>query len=281
MIAFPGRLPRMLVVVVATFAMACSAPGPQSVPRTLADLAPLGEADNGVGPAQAAPTANPGLIRVPRPVVPAGPRRVGIQAGHWLTAEVPDELSRLENMTGTSAAGIAEWQVNLDIANRVARRLRERGLQVDVLPTTVPAGYLADVFISLHCDGSHDSGPRGYKAAHSTRRGPYEDALLKAVIEEYGTVTGLPRDTAITRGMTGYYAFNWRRYTASVAPHTPAAILEMGFLTSPVDRSLLVGRPELVADGITRGIVRFLDEVPAEKLFAEDLYVPAFRAPRP
>src|SRR5688572_18246781 len=39
-------------------------------------------------------------VRVPRPGAPPGPRRIGIQAGHWLTAEVPEELRRLEHSTG-------------------------------------------------------------------------------------------------------------------------------------------------------------------------------------
>lgn len=274
-----GKARVRVLAAVALLSVACSS----GVAGSLApgELRPAAREDPAASapPANTVPAADPSVIRVPRPSVPPGPRRVGIQAGHWLTQEVPPELSRLEDKTGTSAAGIAEWQVNLDIANRVAARLRARGLAVDVLPTTVPTGYLADVFISLHCDGSLDPTPRGYKAAHSTRRGPYEGVLLTSVLEEYGAVTGLPRDSAVTRGMLGYYAFNWRRFTATVAPHTPAVILEMGFLTSPHDRALLVGKPDLVAEGVTRGILRFLDEVPAGKAFAEDLVLPAFRAP--
>jgi N-acetylmuramoyl-L-alanine amidase len=219
------------------------------------------------------------VIRVRRPAVPPGPRRIGIQAGHWLTHEAPAELSLLHSRTGTSAAGVAEWRLNLEVAERVASALRARGFAADVLPTTVPAGYLADAFVSLHADGSRDPNPRGYKAAHSTRRGPYETTLVKAIVEEYGAVTGLPLDWRVTRGMTGYYAFNWRLFTATVAPHTPAAILEMGFLTSPADRAVLVGRPDVVSEGIVRGIIRFLDEVPAGKAFAEDIVAPAFRSP--
>lgn len=229
-------------------------------------------------PYAAAPAPAPGVVRVPRPAVPAGPRRIGLQAGHWRTDEVPAELRRLEELTGTSAAGYTEVGVNLDIAERAAVKLRARGFVVDVLAATVPAGYLADVFISLHCDGSLEAGPRGFKVAHSMRRGPYEDALVKAIVEEYGKVTGLPVDRNVTRGMTGYYAFNWLRYQATVAPHTPAAILEMGFLTSPADRALLTGKADLVAEAITRAILRFLDEVPQGAAFAQDLVVPAPRS---
>ena len=160
-------------------------------------------------------------VRVPRPAIPPGPRRIGIQAGHWLTAEVPEELRRLEHSTGTAGGGVLEVQVNLDVAQRVAALLRARGFQVDVLPTTIPHNYLADVFLALHADGSPDPGARGFKAAHGSRRGPYEGQLVQAVTEEYRRVTGLPVDPIISRNMRGYYAFSWSRLQAAAAPHTP------------------------------------------------------------
>jgi hypothetical protein len=60
--------------------------------------------------------------------------------------------------------------------------------------------------------------------------------------------------------MRGYYAFNYRRYAHAVAKTTPATIVEMGFLTNPDDRGLLLGQPDLVAIGIANGIVRYLNE---------------------
>ena len=60
--------------------------------------------------------------------------------------------------------------------------------------------------------------------------------------------------------MRGYYAFNYRRYAHSVAKTTPAAIVEMGFLTNPDDRTLLTQSPDLVAIGIANGIIRYLNE---------------------
>lgn len=227
---------------------------------------PVAAAPPPVGPA-------PDMIRVPRPVVPPGPRRVGIQAGHWKMAEVPDEMARLAGQTGTSAAGFVEWQVNLDIAGRVAARLQAQRIAVDILPATVPEGYLADAFISLHADGDRSGQDRGYKAAHGSRRGPYEPRLVSAIIEEYGRTTGLPWLPGVSRNMTGYYAFAWGRLRSTVAPHVPAAILEMGFLTNAEDRAMLVGQPDRVADGIARGIMRFLEEVPAGAAFADDLLV--------
>ena len=227
-------------------------------------------------PVAAAPPDASGseMIRVVKPVRPSGPRRVGIQAGHWKMAEVPDEMARMAGQTGTSAAGFVEWQVNLDIAGRVATRLRSEFIDVDILPATVPEGYLADAFVALHADGDRTGNDRGFKAAHGSRRGPYESRLVTAIIEEYGRATGLPWLPDVSRNMTGYYAFAWGRFRAAVAPHVPAAILEMGFLTHADDRAMLVGQPDRSADGVSRGILRFLEEVPAGVAFAEDLLVP-------
>jgi N-acetylmuramoyl-L-alanine amidase len=219
-------------------------------------------------------------LRIPKPAVPVGPRRIGLQAGHWRTNEAPPELRRLETQTGTSWGGYTEWELNLDVANRVAAILRGDGYVVDVLPTVLPPNYLADVFVALHADGDPSGGARGFKAAHGSRRGPYEDKLVSALVEEYGRVTGLPQDGGITRNMLGYYAFSWSRFQWAAAAHTPAAILEMGFMTHAADRALLLQRPDVVARGVANGILRFLEEVPAGAAFAEDLLVPQ-QAPRP
>jgi hypothetical protein len=58
--------------------------------------------------------------------------------------------------------------------------------------------------------------------------------------------------------MTAYYAFNWPRYEHAIHPHTPAAIVETGFLTSAVDRAVIVDSPAVAARGIAAGISAFL-----------------------
>jgi len=223
-------------------------------------------------------------VRIPKPAVPDGPRRVGLQAGHWRTGELPPELRRLEPQTGTSWGGYAEWQLNLDIANRVAAILRGQGFVVDVLPTLMPESYLADAFVALHADGDPNGVARGFKAAHGSRRGPYEDTLVQDIVDEYGAVTGLPHDEGgISRNMLSYYAFSYSRFPWAAAAHTPSAILEMGFMTSAADRVLLLQRPEVVARGVANGVLRFLEEVPGGMAFAEDIVLPPQppRAPGP
>jgi N-acetylmuramoyl-L-alanine amidase len=216
-------------------------------------------------PTPAPPVATPPLLTPTPLVVPTpGPPRVGLQVGHWRAEELPDELSRLRTATGGAGGGVREVEINLLVTERVAARLRELGYVVDILPATVPPSYQADLFLAIHADASTSSGPHGFKLARSrwSRLLATDDALVATLRDEYAQATGLPWDDAITRNMTGYYAFNNRRRQFAIHKTTPAAILEMGYLTNPGDRALLTGQTNRVVEGITRGIVRFIDERP-------------------
>ena len=191
---------------------------------------------------------------------PPGPKRVGLQAGHWRVHEAPEELRQLG--PGTSGGGKAEWEVNLDVAERTATLLRGAGVEVDVLPVYLPERYRAHAFISLHADGDVSGSLNGFKIARPVFSAiPETDERLVATLNDaYERATGMPRDDwHISRRMTGYYAFNSRRYCHAIAPGVPAAIVEMGFLTNAGDRLLLIGNPDPVARGIADGILRFLD----------------------
>jgi N-acetylmuramoyl-L-alanine amidase len=232
--------------------------------------------------ASAKPGDPPGYTRVPAPKVEGGARRIGIQVGHWMTDNVPPELRRLEVQTGTSWDGTTETEVALDIAQRVALLLRGHGYVVDIIPTTVPAGYLADAFVALHMDGDGTGENSGYKMAHGARRGPYEQQLMDDIIAEYGPATGLDYDQEhVSRNMLGYFAFSWQRYRSATSPFTPSVILEMGYLSNDNDRALMLNKPDLVAGAIGSGIERFLGEVPSTQLFGKDLLLPPTRSAFP
>jgi N-acetylmuramoyl-L-alanine amidase len=196
----------------------------------------------------------------PQLSVGAGAKRVGIQAGHWKSAELPDELARLRTSTGTAGGGVPEWQLNLDVARRVATLLEAKGISVDIIPSTVPAGYAADAFVALHADGDRTGRLSGYKLAHGRWSGdPASDkALLDAIAAEYEAATRLAWDNHVSRNMTGYYSFSNRRFQHAVAAGTPAVILEMGFMTNRSDLRLLLQDTDTVARGIADGILRFL-----------------------
>lgn len=195
---------------------------------------------------------------------PAGPAKVALQAGHFKSQEVPDELHRLRGNTGATAGGKIEWEVNLEIAERTAEILKEKGITVEILPATVPPMYWADVFVAIHADGSTDQSKSGFKAAAPRRDiSGKANELLASVETSYEDATNLPKDPNVTRNMRGYYAFGWWRYEHAIHPMTTAIILETGFLTNASDRSLLVNQTDTVAEGIAQGIIAYLA---AEKL---------------
>ena len=204
--------------------------------------------------------------------------RVGLQAGHWLSNELPDELSSLRNSTGAAAAGIREAQVNLDIAQRAAVYLRNAGVEVDVLPATVPPAYRADAFVSIHADGNANTRLRGFKVATQWREWEAGVALVNALRQDYGKASGLVWDGGrITSGMRGYYAFSSGRFRHSIANDTPGAILEMGYLTNPSDRALMTKEADRLARGVADGVLRFLRSKPASGWPAPPA-LPNFRA---
>lgn len=190
---------------------------------------------------------------------PDGPPRVGLQVGHWKNNMLPDELQKLRGNTGSSGGGKDEWEVNYEIAKLTQKFLEAEGIQVDIIPSTVPPSYWADVFLAIHADGSLDPDKSGYKIA-----GPWRDVtgnsdiLVEILEEHYEEATGLLRDPMITKNMRGYYAFSWWRFDHAVHPMTTSAIVETGFLTNSADQNLLIGAPEVSAKALSDGIVEYL-----------------------
>jgi N-acetylmuramoyl-L-alanine amidase len=187
--------------------------------------------------------------------------RVGIQAGHWKVEDAPSEMPSLVYEGGASVSGVDEWRVNLDIANLVADILRGKGITVDVLPATIPEGYHADAFIAIHQDGNDDTSVSGFKVASSEYDTTGKADTLKAdVIDLYSKVTSLvlDPDQSVSDDMTGYYAFNFTKYTHAIDSSTPGIIVECGFLTNSQDRYLLTHSTNTVAEGLAEGIEKFL-----------------------
>ena len=190
------------------------------------------------------------------------PWRVGIQAGHWKIEELPDELRRLRGDTGAQWGRLTEAQVNLAIAERVAGQLREAGVSVDLLPATIPVSYDADALVAIHADDGGGSNERGWKIAAPWRSSAASRSLRDFLARAYGGVIDIPEDRyGVSFNMRGYYAFSWTRFEHAVAPSTPAAIIETGFLTSAADRQIIVDDPERVARAISLGVLAYLGEL--------------------
>jgi len=187
--------------------------------------------------------------------------RVGLQAGHWQIAELPEDQARLRDQTGGSGGGYREVDINLAVGQAAAALLAAQGVAVDLLPAAVPPGYRAAAFVAIHCDASTAGGAHGYKLARYRESpiGERDDRALAQLSDVYGPTLGLPLDDGITRAMTAYYAYNRRRYQSTIDPRTPAALFELGFLTNAGDRAILVGQQARIAAALAAGVLRFLE----------------------
>ncbi len=170
---------------------------------------------------------------------------------------------------GAEANGVREQDINYEVGIRLAARLRENG-NFDVqlsrptpetqlgsnlaasstssLRTRVQAAnqWKADYFISLHCNANPNPQANGSEAYVYQRLGqayPFAENILA----EMTNVTGLRnRGVMVNQGL-----YVLRRTTM------PAVLVEMGFITNPDEARLLETRPDLFAEGIYDGILRY------------------------
>jgi N-acetylmuramoyl-L-alanine amidase len=175
--------------------------------------------------------------------------RIGIVSGHWGNGGDPGAVCN---------DGTNEHDVNLSVSSIVMQKLEARGYQVDLLQEFDPRldGYEGALLISIHsdtCDAINNEAT-GFKVASSSYSidRNLADRLTACLEDRYGRDTGLLyRPGNITIDMTDYHAFS------VINTATTAAIIEIGFLN--LDRNLLVDHPETVADGITAGILCFVN----------------------
>lgn len=250
-----ARLLQVLAAVVALLLGACNAPAARMPPTAVPSTAALPTPTLVLSP----PTV---VVSTPTPD-PAAPRRVGLQVGHWRIEEHPDEQAPLRKFSGAYYRGYDEWELNIVIAQQVKERLETVGVVVELIPATVPIGYQADAFVSIHVDGvtgAQAETRRGWKLATPFRASAASRALAAAISETYPRITGLPDDPhGPSYDMRAYYAFAYYRYWHSIAPITPAVIVETGFMTHPADRELLFNRSNLIAEGIAQGVLHYLE----------------------
>lgn len=212
------------------------------------------DAKNAAGPPPVTPS--PGDFRVTAPPFPTPSPRptplpgtpevlpIGIVAGHW------------GNDTGAICDGwLREVDVNLAVAQRVVSALNAAGYPTDLLEEFDPRleGYRARALVSIHADACLYPEASGFKVARVEESAiPFvEDRLVSCLIRRYGARTGLPfHEGSVTPDMTQYHTFY------EIAPTTPGAIIEIGFLLA--DRDFLLHRQDIVAQGIVEGILCFL-----------------------
>jgi N-acetylmuramoyl-L-alanine amidase len=157
--------------------------------------------------------------------------------------------------------GLVEKDVVLDVSLRLRAFLERQGVRVvmtretDVfvdLGARVPIALRegATVFVSIHANASVRSVIRGVETYYLKPEGMRLATLIQ---EELGRSLGLPD--------RGIRTANFKVLRDSPIP---AVLVEIGYLTNPMDEALLrtPGFRDTVAQAIGRGILRFLRSLP-------------------
>jgi N-acetylmuramoyl-L-alanine amidase len=180
-------------------------------------------------------------------------QRIGIISGHY-SKDPPYDTGAVCN----DGSGIKEVDVNYKIAYLVYQNLKADGYQVDLLQEFDPliTNYKGLLLLSIHSDSCEyiDNTFTGFKVAASSveQDATESQRLANCLIDRYTTDTQMAYNAnTISNDMRFYHAFN------EINPNTPAAIIETGFLN--LDRDMLVNHPDLVAKGVTDGILCFIN----------------------
>lgn len=192
----------------------------------------------------ATPSTDTNLL--PSPSVPS----IGLVAGHW------------GNDTGAVCPdGLTEVELNLDVAQRVARILQALGYQMTLFEEFDPrlSGFRATALVSIHSDSCEafpnaDPPASGFKVAsvEDSLAPEAEKRLVACLAQCYAARTGMYfHANSITYDMTRYHNFY------EVDGRTPAAIIEIGFMRN--DRQVLTQQADVVAQGIADGVVCFIE----------------------
>jgi N-acetylmuramoyl-L-alanine amidase len=193
-----------------------------------------------------------------QPIVPPTPvstpnwlRKIGIVSGHRGPQIPPDPGAICPD-------GLKEADINFAVAQRVVKNLTDHGYSVDLLDEFDPRlqDYQAAALVSIHSNTCKDFGEvvSGFLVADASARRSArgnDEILLDCLAKYYGLATGLTRREGLTSDMTDYHTFR------EIHALTPAAIIELGFLLA--DRDILTNKQDEMAQGITNGIVCFLE----------------------
>ena len=208
-----------------------------------------------------------------------GQKVVAIDAGHQLRgnseleANGPGSSTKKAKVTsGTSgkSSGLAEYQLNLQVAKKVKKELVARGYKVVMIRTKhnvnisnvqrakVANKAKADAFVRIHANSSESTSVAGALSIAPTNQNKYlskkvrraSQRFSKKMIQKYCQATGAKnRGVMYTDTMTG---INWCK--------VPVTIIEMGFMSNPREdlKMASASYQKKMVKGIADGIDAFL-----------------------